>query len=237
MLHHHKVSCVCVRVCVGGCVCVCTCVCEFPARTLTEAMNCLPCDVQQCPRDWLSGAMTSASLPPSQQLPLFSSLPLSAFLSVSPLGFFLPLFKHPLVIVQSTAAVASSSIHGLNMEPQSPDGPHTKGRRDLKPEGFGSWACALFYYIPPSGNQGLLFSPPPISGSLEIEECKSAIMMEGEGLVYFYLISLCAYCLLVIAGGPACAGFKCHKLAGYFEWLDIPVTCISFFSIQTLWRS
>lgn len=78
--------------------------------------------------------------------------------------------------------------------------------------------CSVFFYISPSGNQGLLFSPPPVSGSLEIEECKSAIMMEGEGLVYFYLIaSRCVY-------GPACAGFKCHKLSAYFEGLDIPVT-------------
>lgn len=50
--------------------------------------------------------------------------------------------------------------------------------------------CSVFFfYISPSGNQGLLSSPPPVSGSLEIEECKSAIMMEGEGLVYFYLIA------------------------------------------------
>ncbi len=110
-LHHNKVSCVlcvlCVRVCVcvcacvHVCVCVCVCecacvcprVCEFPVRTLTEAMNHSACDMQQCPRDWLSWTMTSASFPPSLPPSLLLSLSLSTLL------FFLPSFEHPLVIV------------------------------------------------------------------------------------------------------------------------------------------
>ncbi|TRY54601.1 hypothetical protein DNTS_001595, partial [Danionella cerebrum] len=85
----------------------------------------------------------------TSKLPLPSSSPPSLSLSVSlSTLLFLPPFQHPLVIVQTTAAVTSSIIHGLNAEARN---------------------------IP---RPGLLSSPPPISGSLEIEECKSAIMME-----------------------------------------------------------